>query len=383
MFRLNLRRFNSWFKYPVESGIISRLCCSPARTIASSQSAPPRQSPLEYVKVDPLQIIEEDEVFYSRYQVVSKLGYGTSSTVFGYRFLIYYREQCYNTLKVCVRGQRPDREVAILEHLKESSDVHRKRLVRLVLDSFEIVGPRGKHVCLIYQPLGMSFSKFQDLLPNKKFPKDLSQRSIQLTLIALAFIHENNVVHTDISPNNILQGIEDTSILSRMEQDEVIRPITRKILADRIIYYSRPMPLCTGSPVLSDLGKARLGVGKHSGNIMPGIYHAPESIWDLVEGHHLFFTKQNGSLSDEQHLAEIVSLMGPPPPEFLKRNQKCSTCIPKQSFKNRELRFSGQDKILFLEFLRRIFRWLPDERPTAEELVYDAFLIQPIVASEG
>ncbi|GKZ40109.1 hypothetical protein AbraIFM66950_002391, partial [Aspergillus brasiliensis] len=157
--------------------------------MASSQSAPPRQSPLGYVKVDPLQIIEEEqlplykpenyypvhigEVFLSRYQVVSKLGYGTSSTVWLCRDL---KEQCYNTLKVCVRGQRPDREVAISEHLKESSDVHRKRLVRLVLDSFEIVGPRGKHVCLIYQPLGMSFSEFQDLLPDKKFPKDLSQR---------------------------------------------------------------------------------------------------------------------------------------------------------------------------------------------------------------
>lgn len=110
--------------------------------------------------------------------------------------LILYREQCYNTLKVCVRGQRPDREVAISEHLKQSSDIHRKRMIRLVIDSFEIVGPHGKHVCLIYQPLGMNFSEFQDLLPDKKFPKDLIQRSTQLTLIALAFMHENNVVHT-------------------------------------------------------------------------------------------------------------------------------------------------------------------------------------------
>lgn len=42
-----------------------------------------------------------------------------------------------------------------------------------------------------------------------------------------------------------------------------------------------------------------------------------------MEGHHLFFAKQNGSLSDEQHLAEMISLMGPPPPEFLKRSEKC------------------------------------------------------------
>jgi hypothetical protein len=71
-----------------------------------------------------------------------------------------------------------------------------KKLVRLVLDSFEVVGSHGKHTCLIYQPLGMSFTEFRDLLPEKKFPKDLVQRSIQLTLIALVFMHENNVIHT-------------------------------------------------------------------------------------------------------------------------------------------------------------------------------------------
>lgn len=78
--------------------------------------------------------------------------------------MIFYREKCYKTLKICVRGQRPDQEVAISEHLKQSSDIQRKRLVRLILESFEIVGPYGKHVCLVYQPLGMSFSEFQEFL---------------------------------------------------------------------------------------------------------------------------------------------------------------------------------------------------------------------------
>lgn len=56
--------------------------------------------------------------------------------------------------------------------------------------------PQGKHTCLIYQPLGMSFTEFRDLLPEKKFPKDLVQRSIRLILISLAFMYENNVTHT-------------------------------------------------------------------------------------------------------------------------------------------------------------------------------------------
>ena len=85
----------------------------------------------------------------------------------------------------------------------------------------------------------------------------------------------------DISSNNILQGIEDSAILSQIEDDEIVRPIARKVLSDRHIYYSRPMPVNAGLPVLSDLGEARIGSHKHSGDIMPGIYRAPEVILDM------------------------------------------------------------------------------------------------------
>lgn len=49
----------------------------------------------------------------------------------------------------------------------------------------------------------------------------------------------------------------------------------------------------------------------------------------------------------------------------------------------REHQFLGEDKQLFLRLLRRIFRWLPDDRPTAEELAYDDFLMQPILAARS
>jgi serine/threonine protein kinase len=44
------------------------------------------------------------------------------------------------------------------------------------------------------------------------------------------------------------------------------------------------MPVNTGLPVLCDFGEARIGDKKHTGDIMPGIYRAPEVIlgmeWD-------------------------------------------------------------------------------------------------------
>lgn len=72
-----------------------------------------------------------------------------------------------------------------------------------MLNSFGLIGPHGKHVCLDYESLGMNFTEFQNLPLDSKFPKDLVQRDTQLTLIALAFIHENNVIHTGKSTNKL------------------------------------------------------------------------------------------------------------------------------------------------------------------------------------
>ena len=45
-------------------------------------------------------------------------------------------------------------------------------------------------------------------------------------------------------------------------------------------------------------------------------------IWDLFEGGRLFRAVKDGHLNDEQHLAEMVSLLGPPPKEFLEKSDK-------------------------------------------------------------
>lgn len=84
----------------------------------------------------------------------------------------------------------------------------------------------------------------------------------------------------DIHPNNILAGVEDESVLTILERDELSSPSPRKQDGDRIIYLSRPMFLTDGEPLLSDLGEARLGQS-HKGTIMPSLYRAPEVILGL------------------------------------------------------------------------------------------------------
>ncbi|EXJ86262.1 hypothetical protein A1O1_06632 [Capronia coronata CBS 617.96] len=184
--------------------------------------------------------------------------------------------------------------------------------------------------------------------------------------------------------------------------------LTLKVLANRVIQLSYTFPITYGEPVIADFGAARLGEPwqKHSGDVMPDVYRAPEiipgmdwdskidiwcvgvMIWDLFEGGRLFHAVKDGRLDDELHLAEMVSLMGPSPGKFLDRSDMCRrywdsegnwitpTPIPDQSLEIRERRLDRKDKELLLALARKILRWLPEERPSADDRFEVEFLVQ-------
>lgn len=81
-------------------------------------------------------------------------------------------------------------------------------------------------------------------------------------------------------------SIEDETILSSFEKDELENPSPRKIDGDRIIYKSRELrtPKTHGRPVLCDFGEARMGSTVYHEDIQPYLYRAPEVLlrmkWD-------------------------------------------------------------------------------------------------------
>lgn len=48
--------------------------------------------------------------------------------------------------------------------------------------------------------------------------------------------------------------------------------------------------------------------------------------------------------------------------------------IPETSLEQVETRLEGRDKELFLQFIRSMLKWLPEERKTAKELLDDPWL---------
>lgn len=57
-------------------------------------------------------------------------------------------------------------------------------------------------------------------------------------------------------------------------------------------------------------------------------------------------------------------------------NWIAATPIPEQTLETREIRLSGKDRDLLLTLVRKILRWLPEDRPSAEDLYQDEFVVQ-------
>ncbi|KAG7141241.1 Serine/threonine-protein kinase AFC3 like [Verticillium longisporum] len=75
-------------------------------------------------------------------------------------------------------------------------------------------------------------------------------------------------------------GIEDDSVFTAFEEEELSDPSPRKTVDGRSIYVSRELqlPKAWGAPVLCDFGSAVIGEIEHLEDVQPDIYRAPEVI---------------------------------------------------------------------------------------------------------
>ncbi|KAJ6149183.1 hypothetical protein N7471_000382 [Penicillium samsonianum] len=284
------------------------------------------------------------EILKDRYQVVGKLGFGASSTVWLARDMDYRR---YVTLKIFIKstsmGQQLDNELKIYQRIEGAPRKHPgRKYVRSLLDSFDISGPEDKHQCLVHPPLWESVLDFLFRNPVQRLPTPILAVTLHRLFLALDYLHtECKIIHTDIKADNIMFGIADDSVFSDFENNELQDPCPRKELDGRTIYTSRElrMPKNLGAPVLCDFGSAVMGDEQHSEDIQPDIYRAPEVIlqvpwsysvdvwnvgcviWNLFEGESLFSGQdpEYQTYRSRAHLAEMIRLLGPPPPSFLAR----------------------------------------------------------------
>lgn len=85
-------------------------------------------------------------------------------------------------------------------------------------------------------------------------------------------------MYIDIKSDNILQDIEDKSILDSFTQAELKTPSPRKIVNGLPVYASRrfDLPKVFGRAVLSDFGSAVRGDERRNHDAQPDVYRSPE-----------------------------------------------------------------------------------------------------------
>jgi serine/threonine-protein kinase SRPK3 len=143
--------------------------------------------------------VQIGHVFQDRYRVVGKLGYGSASTVWLCHDLRNTKQ--YVALKVYINCSKVQRELPIYTHINNINSKHGGKMsLRRLLDSFEIQGPNGKHLCLIHEALGMSLEELRDLVPGQGFASELIRESLRSILRALHFLREEaHIIHTGLS----------------------------------------------------------------------------------------------------------------------------------------------------------------------------------------
>ncbi|KAI1109520.1 kinase-like protein [Nemania sp. NC0429] len=390
---------------------------------ASSSAVGPRRFPSAgFELIDPATKFEEEalpfyrkeeyypmqigQVIHGHYQVVSKLGFGTTSTVWLARDLW---DQNYWAIKVHINTLKHNQELEIYHHLDNTpcdiSFIKAKGYIRQLKESFQLTGPHGDHDVFIMTPLAMSLSHFLGARGGQPFHFDFVRQAIRQVLYGLIYLHDMDVVHTDLHLDNLLIALTENSMMAEIEEVELCRPSPRKEAGDRTIHKSQMMMGGRGALAICDLGQARIGK-KHHGFAMPTRYRAPEVIldmewgnpvdiwsvglvaWDLLAKEPLFqiYDNESPEQNGARHLAAMTALLGPPPPEFLTRGGKTAKywsedgqwkgpvpLPPRRSFESLVGALTEEEKEMFISLMECCLYWLPEERGNAMQLFFHPF----------
>ncbi|KAJ3772497.1 putative CDK4/6 [Lentinula raphanica] len=346
------------------------------------------------------------DVLHAKYQVLFKFGYGTTSTIWLCRDLHHNQYVCLKSM-VCDHPAA-EREIQAMKALPKGVGSH---LVRHALDHFSLHKGNLTYRFLIHEPLGISL---QYILDGNRghLPIDYVRDIAFKMSVALNYLHGAHIIHTDIQAKNILHTIADPQILEDCEKAEFKDPSARKITERTVIFKTRDLPgpidrwlAGQSQPVLCDFGEARTGKGPFAGIIQPPVYRAPEvflglpwgkavdvwnlvcMIWHLIFGEQLFKPLEDAlDETEEQYkhqLAQMVSLIGPPPSQLLNRmdfpisesfNENGLELLLQSSLRKVEAEMSAEEATAFLGFIRKTLRWTAEERATAIQLVRDPWV---------
>jgi serine/threonine-protein kinase SRPK3 len=330
------------------------------------------QEDLSHYKKGGYHPVQIGDLFESRYLVTKKLGWGVFSTVWLCHDQV---ENIYVALKICKSArfytEAATSEINILQDVKEKQKspegniyFSQKSFIVNLLDSFTHRGPNGRHVCLVFEILGMNLLEISKIYEFQGIPLEICKSFFIQILKSLDFLHRVcGIIHTDLKLENILLKLTPIQVSQLMEYGEIFTQIRRRVerveeipklfgrsmsdaniqrfakrnnrienLNDLVLKKQREDEVFFNPKLeikIVDLGNAVYASGTCNNEIQTREYRSPEvilgykystsaDIWsfgciafEMLTGEELFTPiTGNGFAEDDDHLAAIWELLG-------------------------------------------------------------------------
>ncbi|KAL4936032.1 hypothetical protein BDV06DRAFT_233764 [Aspergillus oleicola] len=305
------------------------------------------------------------EVIKEPYQVISKLGFGSTSTAWLARNLSSRR---YVTLKIYLQssqmGQQTDHELKLYKLMAQHASHPGHDAVRTLHDAFHIDGPEDKHRCLVHPPLLENVLTFLRRNPVERLPSAVLAYVLYRVFMVLDYLHtECYLVHTDLKTDNVMLGIKASSVYDYLEKAELEDLTPKKeyreeFVQSNIYWVPEVIP---GIPWTYSIDIRNVGC----------------MIWDIYEGGRLFrgYDPELERYQSRAHLAEIINLLRLSPPGFIAQGRRKDEFFSGEGrflFENlltgqilleeREMTLEGEEeREAFLRLMRKMLQWEPSK----------------------